>query len=97
MNVRLHPEAEGEFRDAIVWYDHQRKGLGSEFVLCVDEAIERIRRNPETYPEVHKHTRRIVVKRFPFAVFYEIGVDEIRVLAVFHSRRDPSRWQSRKL
>jgi plasmid stabilization system protein ParE len=96
MNVLLHPEAEGEFRDAILWYEHQRKGLGLEFVLCIDEAIERIRRSPETYPKVHKAIRRIVVRRFPFALFYEIVGSDIRVLAIFHSRRDPSRWKSRK-
>lgn len=96
MTVLLHPEAEGEFRDAILWYEHQRKGLGLEFVLCIDEAIERIRRSPETFPKVHKGIRRIVVRRFPFAVFYDISGSEIRVLAIFHSRRDPSRWRSRK-
>ena len=96
MTVRLHPEAEDEFRDATVWYEHQRKGLGSEFVLCIDEAIERIRHSPEMYLKVHKDIRRIVVRRFPFAVFYEITATEIRILAIFHSRRDPSRWQSRK-
>ena len=96
MTVRLHPEAEGEFRDAIIWYEHQRKGLGSEFILCIDEVIERIRRNPETYPKVHQAVHRIVVRRFPFALFYEVVGSEIRVLAIFHSRRDPSRWRSRK-
>ena len=96
MTARLHPEAEGEFRDAIVWYEHQRKGLGSEFILCIDEAVERIRRSPESYPTVYKSFRRIVVRRFPFALFYEIAESDIRVLAIFHTRRDPSRWQSRK-
>ncbi len=71
MSVRLHPEAEGEFRDAVIWYEHQRTGLGAEFSLCIDEAVERIRRDPDAYPKVHKSFRRIVVKRFPFALFYE--------------------------
>ena len=96
MIVRLHPEAEGEFRDAVIWYEHQRSGLGSEFILCIDEAVERVRRNPEAYPKVHESIRRIVVRRFPFALFYEISSADIRVLAIFHSRRDPSRWQRRK-
>lgn len=96
MNVLLHPEAEGEFREAILWYEHQRKGLGLEFVLCIDEAIERIRRSPGAYPAVHKTIHRIVIRRFPFALFYETGSSDIRVLAIFHSRRDPARWKSRK-
>jgi len=96
MTVLFHPEAEAEFRDAIFWYEHQRKGLGFEFVLCIDEAVERIRRSPETYPKVHKSIRRMVVRRFPFALFYEVVDTQIRVLAIFHSRRDPSRWHSRR-
>ena len=96
MTVLLHPEADGEFRDAVLWYEHQRRGLGSEFILCIDEAIERIRRSPETYPQVHKSVRRIVIRRFPFALFYETSGTKIRVLAIFHSRRDPSRWHRRK-
>ena len=95
MTLRFHEEAEVEFREAFLWYEHQRKGLGLEFVLCVDEAIERILRSPEMYPTIHKSFRRIVVRRFPFALFYEIAGSELRVLAVFHSRRDPDRWKSR--
>jgi plasmid stabilization system protein ParE len=96
MTLRLHPEAESEFRVAIAWYERQRKGLGSEFALCIDEAMERIHRNPEGYPQVYKAIRRVVVRRFPFAVFYEVMSSEIRVLAILHSRRNPSYWQSRK-
>jgi plasmid stabilization system protein ParE len=36
-----------------------------------------------------------VVRRFPFAIFFDISEDEIQVIAVFHSRRDPEDWQSR--
>lgn len=95
MNLRFHPDAESEFYDAIVWYEQQRKGLGSEFFLCVDEAIERIRKNPGLYPTVYKKVHRCVIHRFPFAVFYKIENEEINILSVFHSRRDPQRWQER--
>lgn len=72
VKIRFHPEAELEFGDAIRWYEHQRKGLGSEFLLCIDEAIEKIIRTPQLFPLVHKNIRRVVVRKFPFAVFYEI-------------------------
>ncbi len=61
LTVRFHPQAEQEFREAIAWYEHQRTGLGAEFALSIDGAVERIRRSPEKYPEVHKTVRRIVV------------------------------------
>ena len=96
MIIRFHPEADLEFTDAIRWYEYQREGLGSEFLLCIDEAIEKIKSNPQMYPTIYKMIHRVVVRRFPFAIFYEIGKNEIKVLAVFHSKRDPKKWKSRR-
>ncbi len=96
MIIRFHPDAELEYTDAIQWYEYQRKGLGSEFFLCIDEAIEKLIINPQLYPIVHKKIHRVVVRKFPFAIFYEIQQSEITILAVFHSRRDPQRWKKRK-
>ena len=95
MRVRFHPEADAEFQEAIRWYGGQRKGLDAEFMLCVEEALGRILSGPQMYPVVHRHARRAVVRRFPFVIIYEMGSEEIRVLSVFHSRRDPGRWRSR--
>jgi toxin ParE1/3/4 len=88
--VRFHLEAERELQDATTWYNHQRKGLGAEFFLCLDESISRIIDNPLLYPIVLKNIRRAVVRRFPFVVFYKVD-DEIRVIAIFHSHRNPNR------
>lgn len=95
-NVRFHPEAEQELQEAAIWYNHQRKGLGAEFFLCIDESIARILDNPQLHPIVYKNIHRVVVRRFPFAVFYEIDDLEIRIIAIFHSRRKPDKWKSRK-
>jgi plasmid stabilization system protein ParE len=59
----------------------------------IDNALSRITRNPKAYPIVYRTLRRAVVRRFPFSIFYEITLSEIRVIAVFHSRRDPERWK----
>lgn len=40
--VRL--EAESDFKDAYQWYESQRKGLGDGFLLCIEEAANRLRR-----------------------------------------------------
>jgi toxin ParE1/3/4 len=95
MTVRFHPDAESELLDSVLWYDRQRKGLGDEFMHCIDETVERIKRAPEVYPRILKNIRRTTVKRFPFALFYEVDETGIRVIAVFHSRRNPKRWHSR--
>jgi plasmid stabilization system protein ParE len=88
-------EAEQDIADAKKWYDRQRPGLGEEFVLCVEEALDRIRVIPEGATEVLPGVRRVVVRRFPYGVFYRVDPDQIAVLAVYHSRRDPRGWQAR--
>jgi plasmid stabilization system protein ParE len=95
MIIRFTPEADAELAEARQWYSHQHADLDIEFMERIDDALSRIVRDPHMYPIVYKTLRRVVVRRFPFAVFYEITTDEIQVIAVFHSRRDPEEWQSR--
>jgi hypothetical protein len=38
----LPPEAEDDLANAQDWYERQRVGLGAEFLLCVEEMLERI-------------------------------------------------------
>ncbi len=95
MIIRFTPDADAELAEARQWYAHQRADLDLEFMECIDEALSRIVRNPHLYPIVYRTLRRMVVGRFPFAVFYEAAADEIQVVAVFHSRRDPDVWKSR--
>jgi plasmid stabilization system protein ParE len=95
MIIRFTPEADAELAEARYWYAHQQEDLDIEFMKSIDDALLRIVRNPELYPVVYRTLRRAVVRRFPFAVFYEVTADEIQVIAVFHSRRDPERWKSR--
>jgi len=47
--VIIRPEAEAEIKEAYHWYEERHKGLGLDFLLCLEEAIEKISRNPEVY------------------------------------------------
>jgi plasmid stabilization system protein ParE len=95
MLIRFTPEADADLTEAREWYSHQRAGLDLEFMDSVDEALSRVVRNPQSFPIVYRDLRRVVVRRFPFAVFYSLTSEQILVTAVFHSRRDPELWQSR--
>ena len=95
MIIRFSSDADAELAEARQWYAHQRQDLDLEFMDSVDEALTLVVRNPHLYPIVYRNLRRAVVRRFPFAIFFDIREDEIQVIAVFHSRRDPEDWQSR--
>ena len=95
MRLIIRPEAEDELLEAIDWYEARSPGLGSEFLRCVDACFQRILRNPEMYPVVHRDSRMGLVRRFPYLVIYRLADDAVYVVAVFHSKRDPKNWQVR--
>ena len=93
--IILRPEAETELTEAFEWYEERVPGLGSAFLLAVDAVFRGIIRNPQQYPVIHKATRRALVRRFPYQVLFVIETSRVVVLAVFHVKRDPKRWQER--
>jgi len=88
-------EAEADLKEAYCWYERQRDGLGADFLLCFEDALERVRRSPVLYPLVHKTVRRAWMRRFPYGLFYVVEEQMVVVIGVFHARREPSCWQSR--
>ena len=44
------------------------EGLGRRFAEAVDALMTRIVANPLAFPEMHDHTRRAVLTRFPYAI-----------------------------
>jgi toxin ParE1/3/4 len=91
----IRPEAEQDIEAAYDWYESQQVGLGSEFVRAVDMNFGKIVQYPLAYPTVYKQVRRVLLKRFPYGLFYTVLGDTIFVLACFHGKRDPQRWATR--
>ena len=92
----IEPEAEAEFAEAVQWYDARHPGLGAEFARTIRAALADIERAPLRFPIVSGTTRRAVLRRFPYAIYFVIDPEQIAVIAIFHGRRDPTRWQVRR-
>lgn len=91
----FHPSIRGETNAAYRWYERQRTGLGTDFLDSVEQVLTAITANPARYGFVDGDIREGPLTRFPYAVYYRVLPDRIRVLAVYHTARDPSGWQSR--
>lgn len=94
--LRLTPEAELDLDEAYGWYQVQAPGLEGEFLGAVNTCITSIRRHPQAYQLVDPTMRRALLRRFPYAVFYEVGPVEIVVYAIFHGARNPTAWKRRR-
>jgi toxin ParE1/3/4 len=92
--VIVRPEAQADIRDAALWYDARRAGLGSEFTLQFDVLVERIAQNPLQFPEIGSGVRRALLQRFPYAIYFAVAAFPV-VIAVLHQRRHPAMWKQR--
>lgn len=90
----LEPE-QAELDDAIAYYNHERTGLGDEFLVEVLRAIERTVEFPRAWHPFSRRTRRCLVKRFPYGVVYQFNAEEILVIAIAHLHRKPGYWKDR--
>jgi plasmid stabilization system protein ParE len=93
--LAFRPEARDDLEEAYAWYEGQRPGLGEDLLAAVRAALDRIRRNPGIYAQVHRDVRRASVRRFPYGVFYRTEKHRIVIVAVYHAARDPAGWQAR--
>jgi plasmid stabilization system protein ParE len=91
----LAPEAEQDIADAYAWYEMRRTGLGEEFLSCVEACLEAVRRRPKMHPVVHQEYRRALIRRFPYAAFYEGLQGTVIVYGIFHTSRNPNKWRQR--
>ena len=93
--VNVQPQATAETEEAAAWYERQRPGLGTEFILELDAALERAAAFPDTYVRQYREARRVLLRRFPYAVYFVYEDESVEVFAVLHQRRAPSRWRAR--
>jgi plasmid stabilization system protein ParE len=70
-------------------------GLGHEFLAAAQTLIDAVAQHPLGYPVVRRNTRRALLRRFPYAIYFRIYDEVIVVVACMHGRRNPRRWRVR--
>jgi len=94
--LEFHAEAPGELQAAYERYDGLRSDLANDFASAIDRAFEAITDNPLGYGVTQSDIRAAPVSGFPYAVYYRVLRNRIRIVAIHHTSRDPSAWQARK-
>ncbi|MBU4273537.1 MAG: type II toxin-antitoxin system RelE/ParE family toxin [Planctomycetes bacterium] len=95
MRIDILAEAEQDLLDGIRFYDRQSPGVGFHFLESLLADIESLRQ----FAGVHVLDfgyYRMLARRFPYAIFYRIEDDIIRVHAVLDCRRNPT-WIRKRL
>jgi len=93
--ARLLQPAEDEMLEAAFYYERQSSGLGKDFLVKVQHAIDEIVQHPTRWPKARGNIRRRLIHRFPFAILYEDFPHEVLIIGVMHLRRHPAYWIAR--
>ena len=95
MDIRLLDGAKEDLRSGWLFYERQAPGLGDRFL----DAIEADVRLLPGYAGIHLQVdgfHRMLIRRFPFALYYLVEVTTIDIYAILDCRRDPS-WIRERL
>ncbi len=87
--------ARAEIDGAVDWYLRHSPAAAERFLAAVDEAMATIQERPEQYPVVRGHLRRVLLRHFPYAVYYKVFPTVISVVGVIHGHRHPDAWLRR--
>ena len=94
--ITFHPEARTEALAAGDYYEACVPGLGLAFVDTLETAFAHIAERPQSFT-VHEATgtRKCVLPRFPYLIFFLERHDRLWIIAIAHASRKPEYWHDR--
>jgi plasmid stabilization system protein ParE len=95
MKRRWQPGVLDEVAGAILYLEGERPGLGTAFRASLERTLAFLDEYPLAAPVVHGSAHRALVHGFRTVVIYEPRGDELLIIAVVHTARDPETWKGR--
>jgi len=93
--ARFVAAARRELLAEVAYYNVAQDGLGARFASAVEEATVRALAFPFAGSPSPASTRRVLVKDFPFSLFYRPEDSGIVIFAVANYARLPGYWRGR--
>jgi plasmid stabilization system protein ParE len=94
--LHIAEAAEGDIREALLWYEEQMEGLGYNFEKHISKALDSLREKPLKNQIRYGSVRMFFLKKFPYGIHFYVSDNNILIVAVFHTSRDPEKWDERK-
>ena len=93
--LEIRALAQDDIDSASAGYYAQDPRLVPRFLQALDVAFARIQDAPERFPFVQAPVRRVMLRKFPYSIYYVFESQKVGVLAVLHHRRSPKHWKRR--
>lgn len=92
--VKLLPAAERDLKQARHFYAKQEVSLGQYCLESLLLDLERLKFFAGIHPQVEGY-HRMIAKRFPFSIYYQLQQDIVIVIAILDNRLDASKLSDR--
>jgi len=83
------PEVSRDFVDAFNYYETLAVGLGQKFEAAYYLTEKGIEAGVLTHRKVFENYHRVVVRKFPYLVYYRLTGGKAVVAGIFFAKRDP--------
>jgi toxin ParE1/3/4 len=94
-SIKISDDAENDLDNSYQYYAEESTKVAESFFKQINSSLEIIKKNPESFPIAFRDVKKFVVKRFPFVIYYQLNESLIRVIAIFHTSRNPEIWNNR--
>ena len=90
MKICLTQSAEADLLSGFMFYERQQTGLGEYFLDSLYADIDALMLYAGVHSKPIGRFHRILAKRFPFAIYYDLANDIATVVAVLDCRQNPA-------
>jgi hypothetical protein len=94
MRIAISDDAENDLVDGARFYDSLEHGLGGYFIDSLLSDIDSLLLYAGIHVKVWGYYR-LLSQRFPYAVYYSLEDDLVRIHAVLDCRQDPDKTRNR--
>ncbi len=94
-NVEISDEAESDLDSSWEYYYDVSPAIADAFYQRINISLENLKKMPLSFPLAHRNLRKYTVKKFPFVIYYQVEDIVVKVIAIFHTSRNPKIWNER--
>lgn len=95
MKIKILNSAKDDLKTAFQFYEKQQAGLGKYFLSSLQADIDSLHFFSGIHPIYAEKFYRLLARRFPYAVYYQVENELVSVYAVLDCRRSPENNQKR--
>lgn len=93
--LRVRKTAKAEILAAFEWYLERSPPAAQRFLDAIDAAMRVIEEAPERQPIIRGRLRRVLLRGFPYGVYYKVFPSTISIVGVIYGHRHPDTWLGR--